>query len=75
MQCTMEEAEDALREALKSQKFGVVSTVDVQKTIKKKTGNDIRPYVIIGACNPSHAYKVINLEKDVGLLLPCNILL
>ena len=75
MDATMEEAEDALRAALKPHKFGVVSVVDVQKTLKKKINKDIRPYTIVGACSPPHANAVIKAVPNIGLLLPCNVLL
>ena len=75
MECTMEEAEEALRDALKPEKFGVVSVVDIQKTLKKKINKDIRPYLIIGACSPPHAFDAIEAEDDIGVLMPCNVLL
>ena len=71
----MEEVEDMLRKELAKHKFGIVSVVDVAKTLKKKLDKDINPYVILGACSPPHAYKAVNSLHDIGLLLPCNILL
>ena len=58
-----------------AEKFGIVSVVDVSKTLKKKLGVDIRPYVILGACSPPKAFQAIQSEEDIGILMPCNVLL
>ena len=61
------------REALKAEGFGVITEIDVQKTLKTKIDVDFRPYLILGACNPAMAYEALQVEDKVGTMLPCNV--
>jgi uncharacterized protein (DUF302 family) len=69
-----EQAIEKVTEELKKEGFGVLTTIDVQETLKKKLNVDFKKYIILGACNPPFAYQTLQAEETVGLLLPCNVI-
>ena len=69
-----EDAIERTTAALKTEGFGVLTTIDVKQTIKQKLDRDFRKYAILGACNPPIAFQALSAETDLGLLLPCNLI-
>ena len=72
---TLDEAEPRVREALAAKGFGVLTEINVKETLKKKLGEDIAPYKILGACKPEMAHKAMMAEPKIGAMLPCNVIL
>jgi len=73
LDCDFDEALARVRDALKTEGFGVISEIDIARTLKDKIGAEFRPYVILGACNPTLAHEALKLEDKVGTMLPCNV--
>jgi uncharacterized protein (DUF302 family) len=65
---------ERVRKVLKKEGFGIMTEIDVQKKMKEKLGIDVNKYIILGACNPPNAYKAILIEENIGLMLPCNVI-
>lgn len=67
--------EAKVKEALKSEGFGVISTIEIDKAMKEKLDVDMKRYVILGACSPKHAYQALQAEDKIGTMLPCNVVI
>lgn len=70
---SFEQAVDKVTEELKKEGFGVLTSIDVKDTLKKKINVDFKKYTILGACNPPLAHQALQVEEELGLLLPCNV--
>ena len=73
VELTFDQGIDKITEELKKEGFGILTTIDVKETFKKKLGVDFKKYVILGACNPPFAHQTLQEEEEIGLLLPCNV--
>ena len=69
-----EEAIEMVTDELKKEDFGILTRIDAKEKFKEKLGIDFKKYVILGACNPSNAHKAIIAEENIGLMLPCNVI-
>jgi uncharacterized protein (DUF302 family) len=74
LEMDFEDAVNTVTEKLKENGFGVITTIDVKEKFKEKLGINFKKYLILGACNPASAYKAIQAEENIGLMLPCNII-
>lgn len=69
-----DQAVNRVKDALKAEQFGTLTEIDVRKTLQEKIGEQIEPYTILGVCNPNLASRAIKAEHEIGLMLPCNVL-
>lgn len=73
LELPFQDAVAKVKDAFQAQGFGTLTEIDVQATLKQKLGHDTDPYVILGTCNPQLAHQALELEPEIGLLLPCNV--
>ena len=73
LRASFEDAVEMTRKALFEQGFGVLTEIDVKATLKAKLDEDMENYLILGACNPALAHRAVNVDRQIGLLLPCNV--
>lgn len=71
---SFDEAVETVTEELRKEGFGIITTIDLRKTFKKKINKDFRNYIILGACNPMYAYEALLTEDKTGVFLPCNVI-
>jgi len=74
LDASYEEAVSKVTDGLKKEGFGILTEIDVKATVKKKLDKDFRKYMILGTCNPPYAHRSLQADLDVGLLLPCNVI-
>ncbi|MEZ5006893.1 MAG: DUF302 domain-containing protein [Chitinophagales bacterium] len=69
-----EKAIEKVTDALKTEGFGILNTIDMKTTLKNKIDKDVKPYMILGACNPNFAYEALQTEDKIGIFLPCSVI-